>query len=67
MGDRIAPKAWHPMSPPNLRPPSDADIHGFGGQLLPRSGDIALPLNTVRTNLKVLLYITPCACSISQC
>ncbi|KAB1201599.1 Flowering time control protein FCA [Morella rubra] len=46
MGDRIAPKAWHPMSPPNLRPPSDADIHGFGGQLLPRSGDIALPLNT---------------------
>uniref|UniRef100_A0A2N9IMY8 Flowering time control protein FCA n=1 Tax=Fagus sylvatica TaxID=28930 RepID=A0A2N9IMY8_FAGSY len=45
MGDRIPPNAWHPMSPPNVRPPSNADIRGFGGQLLPRSGDMALPLN----------------------
>ncbi len=47
MGDRIPPNAWHPMSPPNVRPPSNADIRGFGGQLLPRSGDMALPLNPV--------------------
>ncbi|KAG6726258.1 hypothetical protein I3842_02G072200 [Carya illinoinensis] len=45
MGDRIPPNAWHPISPPNLRPPSNADIRGFGGQLLPRSSDMAVPLN----------------------
>ncbi|XP_062174448.1 flowering time control protein FCA isoform X2 [Alnus glutinosa] len=45
MGDRVPPNAWHPMSPPNLRPPSNADIHGFGVQSHPRSGDMALPLN----------------------
>ena len=49
MGDRVPPNAWHPMSPPNLRPPSNADIHGFGVQSLPRSGDMVLPLNLVRT------------------
>lgn len=59
MGDRVPPNAWHPMSPPNLRPPSNADIHGFGVQSLPRSGDMALPLNLVRTKLKILLYVTP--------
>lgn len=47
MGDRIPPNAWHPISPPNLRPPSNADIRGFGGQLLPRSSDMAVPLNPV--------------------
>ncbi|KAF5452233.1 hypothetical protein F2P56_027258 [Juglans regia] len=45
MGDRIPPNAWHPISPPNLRPPSNADIRGFGGQLFPRSSDMAVPLN----------------------
>lgn len=58
MGDRVPPNAWHPMSPPNLRPPSNADIHGFGVQSHPRSGDMALPLNLVRTKLKILLYVT---------
>ncbi|KAM3707942.1 hypothetical protein ACB098_02G063800 [Castanea mollissima] len=45
MGDRIPPNAWHPMSPPNVRPPSNTDFRGFGGQFPPRSRDTALPLN----------------------
>ncbi|KAK9992066.1 hypothetical protein SO802_027051 [Lithocarpus litseifolius] len=45
MGDRIPPNAWHPMSPPNVRPPSNTDFRGFGGQFPPRSRDMALPLN----------------------
>jgi len=48
MGDRIPPNAWHPMSPPNVRPPSNTDFRGFGGQFPPRSRDMALPLNPVR-------------------
>ncbi|RVW71591.1 Flowering time control protein FCA [Vitis vinifera] len=36
---RIPPNAWRPMSPQNLGPSSNAGIHGFGNQSLPRSGD----------------------------
>ncbi|XP_059632819.1 flowering time control protein FCA isoform X2 [Cornus florida] len=39
----IPPNAWHPMSPQDLGPGSNARMHGFGSQLLPRSGDMAMP------------------------
>lgn len=45
-GGRIPTNAWHPMSPQNLGPPSD--IHGFGNQPLPRSGDGSMPSTPVR-------------------
>ncbi|CAK9145680.1 unnamed protein product [Ilex paraguariensis] len=35
--------AWQPVSPQNMGPPSNAGIHGFGIQSLPRSGDMAIP------------------------
>ncbi|KAA8527351.1 hypothetical protein F0562_034934 [Nyssa sinensis] len=44
MGGHIPPNAWHPMSPQNLGPSSNSGIHGFGNQLLPRSGDAGGPL-----------------------
>ncbi|XP_057957322.1 flowering time control protein FCA isoform X3 [Malania oleifera] len=43
MGGRMPPNAWHPMSPENMGPSSNSSIHGFGSQLLPRSGDVAMP------------------------
>ncbi|XP_062108828.1 flowering time control protein FCA-like isoform X2 [Humulus lupulus] len=42
--DRNTSNAWHPMSPPNMGPSPNANIHGFGGQLHSRSGDMALPV-----------------------
>ncbi|XP_031252191.1 flowering time control protein FCA isoform X2 [Pistacia vera] len=45
MGDRIPQNAWHPMSPQNMGPSSNPGIRGFGNQLLPRSGDLGMPLN----------------------
>ncbi|XP_048320916.1 flowering time control protein FCA [Ziziphus jujuba] len=42
MRDRIPPNAWRPMS--RLSP--NAPIHGFGGQLLPMSGGMAMPMNS---------------------
>ncbi|PON93153.1 RNA binding protein [Trema orientale] len=46
MRDQIPPNAWHPMSPPNMGPSFNANIHGSGGQLRPRSGDMALPVTS---------------------
>lgn len=45
---RIPPNAWHPMSPQNLGPSSNAGIHGFGNQSLPRSGDGSISSTPVR-------------------
>ncbi|KAK7264732.1 hypothetical protein RJT34_32342 [Clitoria ternatea] len=46
VGDRMPPPhAWRPMHPPNMGPPSNAGLHGLGPPLLPRSGDMALPIN----------------------
>ncbi|KAK1592305.1 hypothetical protein Q3G72_022802 [Acer saccharum] len=45
MGDRIPPHAWHPMSPQNMGPSSNPGIRGFGNQLPPRSGDLAIHSN----------------------
>ncbi|XP_028109766.1 flowering time control protein FCA-like isoform X2 [Camellia sinensis] len=43
MHGRIPPNAWHPMSPQNMGPSLNAGMQGFGSQLLPRSGDLAMP------------------------
>ncbi|XVE65493.1 hypothetical protein DITRI_Ditri08aG0004300 [Diplodiscus trichospermus] len=45
MVDRVPPTVWHPMSPQNIGPTSNAGIRSMGSQLLPRSGDLAIPLN----------------------
>ncbi|KAG4126842.1 hypothetical protein ERO13_D10G180400v2 [Gossypium hirsutum] len=45
MGDRVPPTAWHPMSPQNMGPTSNPGIRSMGNQLLPRSADLAIPLN----------------------
>ncbi|KAK7363454.1 hypothetical protein VNO77_05598 [Canavalia gladiata] len=46
VGERMPPpNAWHPMHPPNMGPSSNAGLHGMGPPLLPRSGDMALPMN----------------------
>lgn len=60
MGDRGPPNAWHPMSAENMDPSSNAGFRGFGSRLLPKSGDLATPLNQARTisacPLSVTLY-----------
>ncbi|KAI8018555.1 Flowering time control protein FCA [Camellia lanceoleosa] len=48
MHGRIPPNAWHPMSPQNMGPSLNAGMQGFGSQLLPRSGDLAMP-STLQT------------------
>ncbi|KAI4344765.1 hypothetical protein L6164_011956 [Bauhinia variegata] len=46
MGDGIPPpNTWHPMRPPNMGLPSSNGLQGMGPPLLPRSGDMALPMN----------------------
>ncbi|XP_027333490.1 flowering time control protein FCA isoform X2 [Abrus precatorius] len=46
IGDRMPPhNTWRPMHPPNMGPSSNAGLHGMGPPLLPRSGDMALPIN----------------------
>ncbi|XP_021906734.1 flowering time control protein FCA-like isoform X2 [Carica papaya] len=45
-GDRAPPSSWNPMSPQNLGP-SNPGIRGFGNQMLPRPGDLAMPPNLV--------------------
>ncbi|KAM7488035.1 hypothetical protein LguiB_025519 [Lonicera macranthoides] len=42
MRGQMQPNAWHPMSPHSLGPSPNADMHGFGNQLLPRSGDMTM-------------------------
>ncbi|KAL5541499.1 hypothetical protein UlMin_009209 [Ulmus minor] len=37
---QIPPNSWHPMSPPLS---SNSSVHGFGGHLHPRSGNMTLP------------------------
>ena len=54
--DQIPQNAWHPMSPRNMGPLSNPGIRGFGNQLPPRSGDLGMPLNPVRTNLMILQH-----------
>lgn len=48
MGGHVPPTAWHPMSPQGSGPASNPGIRSMGSQLLPRSGDLAIPLNPVR-------------------
>lgn len=57
MIDRIPPNAWHQMSPRNMGPLSNPGVRGFGNQLPPRSGDLGMPLNPVRTNLMILQHV----------
>lgn len=57
MADRVPQNAWRPMSPQNMGLSPNPSIRGFGNQLLPRSGDLGMPLNPVRTDLMVLLSI----------
>ncbi|XWS08473.1 hypothetical protein CRYUN_Cryun40dG0005200 [Craigia yunnanensis] len=45
MGDHVPPTAWYPMSPQNMGPTSNPGIRSMGNQLLPRSGDLAIPSN----------------------
>ncbi|XP_021595648.1 flowering time control protein FCA isoform X3 [Manihot esculenta] len=45
MGDGGPPNACLPISRQNMGPSSNAGVSGFGSQLLPRSGDLATPLN----------------------
>ncbi|TKY54264.1 Flowering time control protein FCA [Spatholobus suberectus] len=46
MSDRMPPpNAWRPVHPLNMGPSSNAGLHGMGPPLLPRSGDMALPIN----------------------
>ncbi|KAL3508189.1 hypothetical protein ACH5RR_033571 [Cinchona calisaya] len=45
--ERIPPNAWQPMSPQNVGTPPNAGMHGFGNQLLPRSGDIDATLGRI--------------------
>ena len=51
MGDRIhPPSAWRAMHPPNMGPSANAGFHGMGPPLLPRSGDMAWPMDAVCIN-----------------
>ncbi|XP_057992907.1 flowering time control protein FCA [Hevea brasiliensis] len=45
MGDRGPPNGWHPMSPQNVGPSSNAGVRGLGIQLLPSSSNLATHLN----------------------
>ncbi|KAJ8767319.1 hypothetical protein K2173_017363 [Erythroxylum novogranatense] len=56
-GDRIPPNAWHSMSPKNLGPTNNNGVHGFGTQLPPRSGDLAVPSN--QQGLHLVQQISP--------
>ncbi|KAJ7955258.1 flowering time control protein FCA [Quillaja saponaria] len=47
MTDQVPPpNTWRPMHPPNYGSFSNASVHGFGGQLHPKSGDMVVPLNS---------------------
>ncbi|TQE03214.1 hypothetical protein C1H46_011217 [Malus baccata] len=46
MRDQIPTNTWHPMSPPNLGSSTNPGSRGFGGNLLPWSGDMPFPLNS---------------------
>ncbi|XP_022721774.1 LOW QUALITY PROTEIN: flowering time control protein FCA-like [Durio zibethinus] len=45
MGDHVPHTAWHPMNQQNVGPTSDPGVRSMGNQLLPTSGDLAIPLN----------------------
>ncbi|XP_058757477.1 flowering time control protein FCA isoform X2 [Vicia villosa] len=46
MGDRMPPpNAWRPTRPPNTGTSFNAGFHGMGPPLMPRSGDMTLPLS----------------------
>ncbi|KAI3897167.1 hypothetical protein MKW92_010387 [Papaver armeniacum] len=46
MGGRGPPSSWNPISPQNAAPTSDANAHGFNGQLGARSGVTTVPSAT---------------------
>ncbi|GAU45042.1 hypothetical protein TSUD_198300 [Trifolium subterraneum] len=49
MGDHMPPpNAWRPIHQPNTGPSFNAGFHGMGPPLIPRSGDMALPINAGR-------------------
>lgn len=57
MGDHMPPpNAWRPMHAPNMGPSSNAGFHGMGPPMLPRSGDMALPINAVSISLMILEF-----------
>ncbi|KAM6555039.1 hypothetical protein CsatB_015801 [Cannabis sativa] len=43
--------AWDPMSPTNMGPSSNANNYGFGGQVHPRSADMALPVTNFNQSM----------------
>lgn len=60
MGDHMPPpNAWRPMHPPNMGPSFNGGFHGMGPPLVPRSGDMALPINAVSINLMMLNFFYP--------
>jgi hypothetical protein len=60
MGDHMPPpNAWRPIHQPNTGPSFNAGFHGMGPPLIPRSGDMALPINAVSINSMILKYVFP--------
>ncbi|XVF66090.1 hypothetical protein PTKIN_Ptkin10aG0006200 [Pterospermum kingtungense] len=45
MGGHVPPAGWCPMSPQGTGPASNPGTRSMGSQMLPRSGDLAIPLN----------------------
>lgn len=56
MGDRI------PIDVRGFRPPVDAGVHTFGGQLPPRSSEMGLPLNLVIYYYLLTCNFKGCSC-----
>lgn len=60
MGDRMPPpNAWRPIHQPNTGTSFNAGFHGMGPPSMPRSGDMALPINAVSINSRILEDISP--------
>lgn len=59
MGDHMPPlNAWRPIHPQNTGPSFNAGFHGMGPPSVPRTGDMALPINAVSINLMILKDVT---------
>ena len=60
MGDHIPPpNAWRPIPQPNTGTSFNAGFHGMGPPSIPRSGDMALPINAVSINSMILKDVSP--------
>lgn len=60
MGDRMPPpNAWRPTHQPNTVTSFNAGFHGMGPPLMPRSGDMTLPISAVSIYSRILEDISP--------